>query len=830
MNISKLLALRYIKRQKRRTIVTILGVILSVALFTSIGVMLYSIQNYQSSYQSSLNGSYDVIYEGVNSDSVEYLKNNYSVDKVGTALDLGNGFISKEEADKYALGDSSVRAYTAVYFDNETVKMTSVKLKEGIFPKQENQVLVPKILMNKGYRVNSKIKLCIAGSGMKKSQEKEFVISGFLDNDENIIYLSKDFSEEFLAGNKNYRVFVSLKNEADYKKSFRIIQKQIKCNNVSYNYTGMANKGKYMENYSDYSNLFVICLLGVVILIASALVIYSAFNISIFERIKEFGVLRAVGASRYQIKSIIFIESCIMIIVGIPIGILCGIAAIKILVFIVNLSKFNMFRDINIHISLSVIISGAVFGVLCIIFSSIVPVIKSGRINPIEAIKGFKKIKLLKHKRKHFKFIKGIKFETILIFRNIKRNKGRFRLVVLSIAVSITIFISFYSFVMLIFRNIGKVGYKRDMHISTTDITFKKEDIYDMKNIKGVKEIYPLEESSILIFCPLNRLSENFKKTSRTIHYKQGYFWDTYNIYFSGYDSNELDEIKDYVIKGKIDIDKLNKGEEVLVFEKVNSRTTGEVNETNLQIGDEIYIDNNNIYKKPEDYPKIDFQKLKKVKVGAVISKSIFQAYGGSSMLFISSLEGYKNIVGHNNFSDFEVELFKNADKKKVKQKIKSKLGVNYKYTLQDSEEIQKEYEESKIEVFILIYGFIGVISLIGILNIVNTVNTNLILRLKEFACLIAVGMSISDLKKMLLKEGILYGIYGTIYGMIFSSGLYYIIYKSILKTETVIWYMYAKEVIVSVISVIIIIFVSMIFPLKRIEKMNIIENMRGEE
>lgn len=785
MNISKILALRYIKRQKRRTIITILGIVLSVALFTAIGTMLASLQHYQTSRELDINGGYEVQYSGITLKDIAYLNSNYNVNKVGTSISVGNAFLNKDEAKRYISGDTNIRAYTVYYYDSEALKINNMKLKKGTFPKDNKHVVLTKMFNKLGYKVNDKIKIYVLTNGGGDLKEKEFIISGFLDYNYNTILFPKEVAEKLTPIDKKYISFVNMKKGVNYNKSFRTIEKQIKCEDVMYNYGLLELEGNYNNKASIYGMAFVMFILGVVILVSSALVVYSAFNISIFERVKEFGILRSVGASNYQIKSVIFIEAFIMIILGIPLGVLCGIAAIKILFLIVTLSKFSMFVDINIYISSRVIVSSIIFGVLCIIFSSIVPVIKSGGINPIEAIRGTGKTKAL-NKRSYFNIIKKINFQTFLTFRNIKRNKGRFRLVVSSVAVSVVIFIVFNSFMFLLFQFMKGPLYIKDFNISSRDITFKKEDIYAIKDIKGVKDVYPMEETSRLIFCPFNRLSKEFKQANKKLEHKDGYFWSGADIYFAGYDLNELNEVKDYVIKGKIDIEKLNSGEEVLAFEKIKYRGVGEeINETNLNIGDEIYIDNNRVYGKadPAKASKLKFNKLKKVKVGAIVSKNLSYYNNNSAMFFISSTEGYKNIIGHDSFDEFQVEVDKGANKEEVRKKIDSKLAVNYKYILQDEEEIESQYKQYKIETIVLVYGFIAVISLIGILNVINTVNTNLMLRLKEFACLISVGMSIHDLKKMLLTEGILYGAYGVFYGLLVGSGLYYLIYKEMMNT-----------------------------------------------
>lgn len=427
---------------------------------------------------------------------------------------------------------------------------------------------------------------------------------------------------------------------------------------------------------------------------------------------------------------------------------------------------------------------------------------------------------------------KKVKFETFLTFRNMRRNKKSFRLVVSSIAVSIVIFVSFYAFLHKMLEDFNYGGFVKDFHIYSSDINFKKDDVYSIKKISGVKNIYPLEESSFMILCPKSKISSEFKSVNkRVLQYYGGYFYD-FNDDLTGYDLNEINLLKSSVISGKINMEKLNSGEEVLIRDGVDYGANGKIiRETNLEPGDEIYIDNNKSYiYNSDNIKKVNFKKLRKVKVGAVISREISYYKSLNGISAITSVEGYKNMTGLEGFSEFQVELDKNADRKKVKTEIGDKLGINYRYKIDDSVDTEEQVKQYKIEIFALVYGFIGVISLIGVLNIINTVNTNLMLRLKEFACLRAAGMSMGSLKKTLLNEGLLYGVYGIFYGTIFSSIFYYLICKNVNNLSDINWMLFAKEIMCSSASVFIVIFISMMFPIKKIEKMNIVEIIGGEE
>ncbi|PJI07897.1 MULTISPECIES: ABC transporter permease [Clostridium] len=834
MNVSKILAFRYIKRQKRRTIITILGIILAVALFTAISVMLDSIEYSQAKQNINVTGSYDVLYDGLDMNNINYLKSNYSVSQVGISIYVGNGFLKQDQISKYTLGDRTIRAYEISFYEDNVIKMRNVKLQEGKFPRNENEAVAPKMLMKQGYKLNDKIKLYISVNDSKNVAQKEFTISGFSKETNNMFFISQKAADNIMAGKSKYSAYVNLKNKADFKKSFKTIEAKIKPKFKNYNDGVLLLKGKSINNYNDIGNLIVMIILGGIILISSALVIYSAFNMSIFQRIKEFGVLRALGASSYHVKSIVFIEAFIMIGIGIPLGILCGIGVIKIIFLIVNVSKFSIFDSAGmagVYISLKTISICAGFGILCIIFSSVVPVYKSSKITPMEAIRGYSKGSgIAKYKKRYNPIKKKFRFETFLTFRNMKRNKKSFRLVVSSIAVSIVIFVSFYAFLYRMLQYFNYGGFIKDLHIYSNDISFKKEDVYGIKKISGVKNIYPLEESSFMILCPKSNISPEFKSVNkRALSYYGGYFYDVNDV-LTGYDLNEINLLKNVVIDGKIDTEKLNSGEEVLIFDGIDYEANGKtIRETNLKPGDEIYIDNNKIYDRG-NVKKVNFEKLRKVKVGAVLSREISYYKNLNGISAITSAEGYKNITGLEGFSEFQVELDKNADRKKVKTEIGDKLGVNYRYKIDDSVEIEEQAKQYKIEIYALVYGFIGVISLIGVLNIINTVNTNLMLRLKEFACLRAAGMSMGSLKKTLLSEGLLYGVYGIFYGTIFSSILYYLICKSINNISGLNWILFCKEIVVSSIGVFAVIFLSMMFPIKKIEKINIVEIMGVEE
>ncbi|WP_242851289.1 FtsX-like permease family protein [Clostridium sp. DMHC 10] len=184
-----------------------------------------------------------------------------------------------------------------------------------------------------------------------------------------------------------------------------------------------------------------------IVLIATIAVIYNSFQISVVERIKQFGLLRAVGMTPRQLRVIVLREASILAVISIPIGLICGIIAINGISIAFKLIGADNFTLMKISISPSVILISAVIGIISVYLSALLPAYFAGRISPLVAISSKASITKEKIKRRKSTILKTIfGFEGNLASKNIKRNKKRYRITVFSIVISVVLFVTFKSF------------------------------------------------------------------------------------------------------------------------------------------------------------------------------------------------------------------------------------------------------------------------------------------------------------------------------------------------------------------------------------------------
>lgn len=869
------LTYRYLKGQKKRTILTILGIVLSVALVTAIGTMLVSVKTKFINDCIKDNGHYHAKFVGIDKDQVNKINNNVDVDNISVISDdtiaiLSN--ISKKER------ESNPSAPLYRYLDikaygSRALSMFPINIKEGRLPQKENEIAVeywvPDYLPGKP-EIGEKIKLDIGerivkeknskdGEGesketFNKKGEKEYTIVGITAPKISWpgVYVTQGITfldENKLARDKKYNVYVKLNSVKDVYK---------KCENIAKN-LGMekekTSRGTYVYNIEYNENLLrlyaqsldksinegltaLVAFIVGLIIISTIAVIYNIFNISVLERVSQFGILRCTGAAPNQIKKLVLKEALILSFIGIPLGLASGVLAMEIVISVV---KVLLKDEINVVISPVVFIISAIIGLITIYLSAIGPARKASKVSPLDAVRNtgsLKKEKLKKRKRsKIINKILGIEGE--IAYKNLKRNRKKFRITVFSLTISIVLYIVFGSFASFVFKT-GAVKEKdmKDFMLwkrggSNTGISLS---IYnEITNFKDVEKVYKVMCDGKDILIPEKKVNPKLFELRPDL--KEGIKDEQLVLESNGiisYGDNTLPELKKYIREGTVDKEKLNSENGVILI-KTNSLYNEETKKSSVfdiadyKVGDEIKIINK---KKLKDNEDIDESNIKSVKVIGVLDKGILDnEYNvNASVSLITSEKVYKNITGNNDIRRMFIQLKEGSNKDNLAEYLKGLNKKDPRYQYFDFEEDSKENRNKAIAINIFLYGFVAVITLIGCLNIINTISTNLILRKRELAMIRAVGMDRGKMSKMVCIEGIYYGVIASIYGGIIGTVLSYELFKIMQNLRDFQWAFPIKEILTAVIGAIIISLVSTYIPLRKINKENIIENIRGEE
>ena len=857
MNLYTSLTLRYLKQNKRRTLVTIIGIILATALICGIGNICTSFMDFQMRGQIQSSGSFYATFTDIDKEKASVITKSSGVSEYGYKKNLGSVILDKKNSTSLDIN----------VFDKNTINSFQITLKKGSYPKNESELIVTQDLLNKwNKKIGDKITLNLGEliyddmgmiSKLKNSQKTTFKIVGTLDK---APYNSKLFA---IAGfdintvNKNEKFDVSIctKNPKDIYKTAISIGKNIGLvqkddpQDESYNYDEQANLYfkdiEYNEGLlrllgaSSYSNinitlLLIVGLVASLVIIATIATIYNSFSIAISERKKQFAILNSIGATKSQIMKFVFLEGFLVSIVGIPIGLLSGTVAIDIVFKVIKtFFKTSMFGELDLRVVFSpiVLILSTLVILLTIFISALIPAINAAKISPLEAIKNSSNLKV--GKIKSSKLIKKIfKTEGELAYKNLRRNKGKFRITLFSLVISIVIFISFNGFVDM-FIEANQINYgsiTNDLTLYENNLLTKEEvqkTIDELKKINGLKDVAIDKGYNLNVHVDEKNINKDLRESLKQSRYvdmdNSNYNFINSRLYIPGYFS--ISNIK--LSEGKFDR-KTAKAENGVILVRYSYQESlakkGKVVLSNYKVGDTL-----NCTITSYDSDGKESAKEVKLKILAITDEILTgnNQYPETSFGVVA----YDDLIPSLGITDDKsssIYYVATNREKSTRDEVKKVAEENNLSVIDSIDEAQK-LEQTMNVMKIFVYGFIVVISLVSVTNIINTISTNINLRKREFAVIKSIGVTPQGFKKMIYMESILYGILSLLYGIpigICMNVLMNKILEGVITVQTLIPY---KAILICVVAIFIITFIASYIPLKKISKENIIDNIRQE-
>lgn len=850
----KALSMRYLKHNKKRTILTMLGIVMSIALMCSIGMLMVSMQ--QTMYEQALdqNGNYEVsIVNNISNDKLNKIKNLKGIEYI-TA--------EKDESTENSIKDKHIKLVNG---DNTLFETLRVKVKEGNLPTNSKEVVLEEWILryfDKKPAVGSELKLMVGGKedtyklvGIAKSKpgsENSGVASAYI------------FNNKVSADAEDTTKYIKLNDYSNKTETIDEIIKIVGKDNIVKNERLLLLTGE-SSNAQENKALFQIgAVIAGIIIAATVAVIYNSFHISIADRVRQFGQLRAMGTTKKQIISLVLREALIMVLISIPIGIIIGVGMDYGLAFIFN--KISPTIEIAITISPIVMLGSAFIGTVSVFISAIMPAISAGRISPLLAISNSALMSKEKIKRsKKSKLSRYLKIDKIMALKNVKRNKKRFYVTATSIAISVTIFISFMTFYKYATQLTEKLPGSEKFNFSLVNSDVYSDDtmpkapglIEDVKKINGVKDVYTaygaLDSKAVIDESKISKIVKDQNYSFITDVKYDGQTKKYLPVQLCAFDNNRIKSLKDYVVEGSIDN---LKEDEVIVTgkDKIVNKDGSVISKImDLRVGDEIMVDPQ-YYKNverltPEQHeagqrPKVEennkesYKKgdLIKLKVGAVVEDIPFSVGVQGTQKIILNKNELEKIIANNSVAKEQFKAFKIEPELNSKDDIESvgeelvKLIAKYPQVKVLSNAANEEIQrQSNLQVGILILGFVIIISAISAINIINTVSTNIIMRKRELASLKAIGMTSKELRKMMCLEGAMFGIYGGVIGCIFGTGLSYLIATSFggfgQRQFEIPW----LSILIAMVGVILIGYLAALMPMRKVAKSNIIEGIKQE-
>lgn len=843
MNILKKLSITSLKLNKKRTIGTIIGIVLSTSLICAVSCMLVSFQS--TLIQNAINeeGYYHLKINEINESDIRALNVNRDIKNIKTMYDLG-----------YAIYNEKSEDYPYIHIlSSDYIKDLSFKITEGRRPTNSNELIVSRtVLMETNLKIGDTITLNIGkrvtndGSELNKynpyikdeeklidTQEKTYIIVGSFEKRD---YNYTPYGITTKETGDNIDAFISLKHPKKYKEDIPNIlgqkdyneTEERNLNTTKYNYE-INNELLRWEAFafSDSTVTMLITVVGIVIIIiivSSVYCIKNSFEISVTEKTKMYGMLSSIGATKKQIKKCVIYEGFILGIIGISIGIISGVLADYILIKIVNKIfdglLFASLDEIVFDISSFSIFVSIILGFITIYLSCIKTAKKASKVSPIKNITNSANIKLNNKKLTTPKIINKIfGIGGVLAYKNLKRSKKKYRITIISVTISVLVFISMNSFLNETFTlsssYYNDYEYNIEFH-NTNNLT--DSDINKIRKMDDVKKLYTLYEAGNHDYIKIYD-NEMINIDDDIMAPSQDCFYDDVTNericneeYYRPLQVIALDA-KSY----KNYIEKLG-----LKYNDINTKG--------------ILIDEYKYYDKNEEKVIRSY----KYKNGDTIKGKYKDNDISISVGYIASIRPYgiENRYSSSGFLLVNKDYFKEfnfvpeslmIDSTDVDETIKLVESLDSNITSSNYEEAKRQDNAMKLVISIFLYGFITVITLIGVTSIFNTITSNMELRSKEFAVLKSIGMTNKEFKHMVNLETIFYSFKSLIYGITLGILTSYLIHLGFNKKTQMPYKLPIIPIIIAIISVFLLIYIIMKFSMKKINKQNTIQTIREE-
>ena len=857
MNIVRKLTLRHLKENKGRTVVTILGIIVAVAMITAVFVGMSSLLNVTGQIMKQTTGDYDFSTYTETTDTLK-IKNESELKKVGFGYDYDYTIVPQSKVKN----PENVTTYLRTY-DSNCLDMIMTSKFEGKLPTNENEILVQKSYIDDNklsWKVGDKITLeigkyydkttkeekfadeAVVGDIFKKHETRVVTVTGIMTDDiatqiysQNIIFgqngtASQDNLSSIDIYGKLKNVHINATKQID-----NILKKYGVADYCNLNKEYLLSQGAIEISETTSVLIISMAIMLIIIVIASVMLVYNAFSMSLTGRIRYLGMLASVGATRKQKRNSVYFEGAFLGLIAIPLGIFFGIIGIDITLNVVinRLADANALSGVDkIDSILSVpvwsIISIIVFSIITIFISAYIPARKSSKISPIDAIRQNDSIKLKAKSLKSSKLIRKIfGYEGEIANKNLKRNGKKSRLIIVSITVSIILFLSVNTFCNLFSMgaSIDKTAYqvqasseydKLDQfneklsQIKNIDkIYMINKDVYGFQKVNGFKQDiynhitpkYKAKYGDDIAICMHIIDDDTFNKICKdnnidTKNYYDGKTTKMVLVNSVGDKSNEdpvlTDDIKNKNLKSQA----------ITTFEStIIDYSEDDEYGNSVVIGDFIKYDEDNPVFKLDNYEDL------------------------TGFIPISQYINSKNLTGDNVQIEYGIETKEHEKVSDDINDIPGKCGKLYVYDVQAS----RESANSIIfTVRVFVYGFITLITLITIFNIINTISTGIAMRKREFAMLRSVGVSKKGFYKIVCLESVLYGLKSLIIGLPLSFVISYGMNKGLGSSAYPFTFDYKMYLIV-IVAVFLIVGLTMFYAVNKIKKGSIIEALKED-
>lgn len=852
MNIVNKLTLRHLKENKGRTVITTLGICVSVAMITAVFVAAASFLNLFADIDFLASGHRHAIFEA-NSSQLQQLKDDDRIERVGV----------RAESESFQLeGDKSKSARTGDIYVGDKVNLEQMFTVgyDGTIPENGNEIAVEQKFIernNLDWKIGDTVTIPLGVRYLVEENGEKSYIAGRYFSDEQFeltdvgefkitailhenpptsvsgsIVKGLDLSSYTISDDKPVQALIELK-EVNHD-SLNVIKSMINDYNIQeYNINTEYLATVFAvdkDNATAMSLLPLVMIILVIIMIASVVLIYNSFGMSLSERVRYLGMLASVGATKKQKKASVYYEGLILGIIGIPVGIIAGIAGISITLKavgaqIIDSGMLNGVSSENMQMSVTIpiwaIIAIVIFSALTIFISAVIPARKASSITPIDAIRQRQEIKIKAKKIKSSKLVRKVfGYEGELANKNLKRNGRKSRVITASIALSVILFLScnYFCQMFTMTADVSTMHYQISTMVRLGD---KDKFCKLLDDIADIDDYYCVNNAMI-------ELSDTAGKegTDQSIA-NSNYIADGYSKFFSSKRNlfiNQIDDEDFNKLCRTNDIDyKKYYGDtaKALVLNNVNHETDSKIFNEKL-LGTTYHY---TYAEEPIDIELSDFVKYDSknyiCNLNPANSISLYMPFSAARELL------HKDASDKDLMYMIGVETDKHTEVTESIQKIidENDFGSGY---VSDYIDQMKSMNTIAFVLQVFVYGFIALITLITIANIINTISTGIAMRRKEFAMLKSVGTTPKGFRKMVMLESVFYGLKALVFALPISVAISFFMNKTVASTAVPFeldWKLYLAVIL----AVFVIVGLSMLYSVSKLKNDSIIETLKEE-
>lgn len=874
MKLLNKLTLKNLRLNKVRTIVTIVGIMLSAALITVVSGMALSGRQTMIDAQMVYGGNYDVALDIIDNSVIETARNNRNVENAFYKERLGYARTKNADGE---ICDYSVLAMSENTYGN----CFKIDLIKGKFPTNSGEAVVTKAFKTqdgKDVKIGDKITLDVGvltdkdgnvldEEGIHNLLQKDFnkcsiidtvkrtyTVTGIIERPKtselydpsnlSMIYTVSDEKAPIEAirtkhMNKLYIAYTP-QSEGDYLQNTadilgfkaddmsNVISDEISpedqqtsgINAYEFNSILLSMKG-YGSNDATNTVIFSLAVIIIIIvMLASVFVIRNSFAISITEKTSMYGMLASVGATKRQIRRNVLFEGFILGLIGIPLGILLGLGVNAILITILNSVLGDMLNGAKfVFVTPTIpIICAIVLSAVTIFCSSFFIALRASRIPPLVAIRGNKDIKVKNNKpyrtSKLTKKLFGVGGE--IASKSLKRSRKKYRTTVISIVVSVAMFIAVSAFIDYGMTYTEHYYGKTDYSYMVSGIDTKQaQTIEKMPEIENYLTV-GLQYGHVSADVPVNECGENFL-------YDNADGTKSFSVEFLEFEHDTFVKICREL---ELDYNKVKGG--VLVYSQVTPDNSESGNSSKpMKLFGKTAPTKFIVYGN-----ELIAGKLKVSSVFDEIPKSADSVIGEGTIFGQGLIIGEQGVISPQ-LGEHEcyITLYANtSNHTSLTNRIESMEGADDSIYIFDYEENVRQFNAIMLIVGIFVYGFIGVISLIGLTNIFNTISTNMQLRSKEFASLKSIGMTKKEFNRMIRLESLMYGIKSLLIGIPLGVLGVFAIFSAFSIGSVPMSFVFPwKAILISIAVVFVAVWLIMKYSISKVNKQNIIETIRND-